>query len=677
MSAERKPQSEWVDLATVTRLLQQTPRQVRRLAARHAWHYRDGERAGTRGPSPKKYRLADLPADAQRRYSSDRLRGAPVESLTLVPRDTLQAALFYPADERGIKLALKNAEQVQANKRLAAIRPLIRFRESNTPIILTRDGAPFTITNLKQFATWQGSQLTPPASWRTLLRWLARYDTEGYLGLADRIRSDKDKSHFFKQYPAAGEFVRNQVLNFRASIQTAYEELLAEWPRLYNHGSDAPSYNTVRAFIQRLPKAQRVLAERGEEAYDNEIAHYILPDYWSVAPMQIWVSDHVWHDAFVRNDLFREVEANKPMRLWMTAFMDWRSRKIVGCCWFPTPSSFTIASALRMALSKFGAPAEVLFDNGKDYQKIEGQEEQSLGLLHQLGIKVHHSLPYSPQSKNIERFFRTLHLRFDKLWMQYYAGTSSKDRPEACDDALALHDRWMKNKDGGAPLPPASEFILCAARWIDQYNATHVHTGRGMNRRTPDDVFNELCPPERHQPLDVEKIAHLFWDRNDRVVSEGGCVSINDARYEPADAFGTLALMRIIGDRITVARDPADLGFAVAMSLDGNFIGRMRCQELVARGPVSRPQVQAEMRVRNRIRTAVRRENALLLQRRIGAGDQPALDRLRAGIGLAPLSASTNLPSPQPPTLRPELAASNPEPTEFIDDLAERFAEGD
>jgi len=73
--------------------------------------------------------------------------------------------------------------------------------------------------------------------------------------------------------------------------------------------------------------------------------------------MEWWISDHRQFDVMVRNTLFAELKPDEPYRVWFTAILDWGSRKIVGWCFAPTPSSRTINSALRLAVCRMDSRA--------------------------------------------------------------------------------------------------------------------------------------------------------------------------------------------------------------------------------------------------------------------------------------------------------------------------------
>jgi putative transposase len=328
---------------------------------------------------------------------------------------------------------------------------------------------------------------------RTLWNWYIQYRKRGYAGLVDRARSDKGKSRFFRTHPALRAFVENKYLRERLSIRLVYEALLRDMPTAERGCRKPPSYSAVRCYLTKLPKPLLILSREGKRQFQERCEPYLLTDFESLRPNQIWVSDHGQHDVWVRNDRFSGISANAAVRPWLTAVLDMRSRKIVGTAWSANPSSHTISSALRMAIENFGIPQTLMIDNGKDYEKIGriAFSHECSGVLVRLGIKPQYCLPRHPQSKLIESWFGTVRKRFDCLWPSY-CGSSPKNRPEPCADALKEHQAFLKGKRKSSPLPLASEFLAAAQQWIEEYNSQHPHTGRGMRGRTPDEVFTEL-----------------------------------------------------------------------------------------------------------------------------------------------------------------------------------------
>ncbi len=211
---------------------------------------------------------------------------------------------------------------------------------------------------------------------RTLWNWYAQYRKLGYAGLVDRVRSDKGKSRFLAAHPAVRAFLENKYLGERLSIRLVYQALLRDLRSLEPECTRPPSYSAVRSYLKQLPKPLLILSREGKRQFQERCEPYLLTDFDSLVPNQIWVSDHGQHDVWVRNDLFSGVSANAAVRPWLTAVIDMRSRKIVGTAWSANPSSHTISSALRVAIENFGIPQ----DPG-DRQRQRLRENRSHRLL--------------------------------------------------------------------------------------------------------------------------------------------------------------------------------------------------------------------------------------------------------------------------------------------------------
>ena len=173
---------------------------------------------------------------------------------------------------------------------------------------------------------------------------------------------------------------------------------------------DPPSETATRHYLKVAAGAPLVgvVGCEGARGYNTKIESYLLRDFDAVRVNQVWVSDHRQFDLWTYNDSFPHCQALGALRLWWTAIEDMRSRKIAwGWAFCVNPSSDSIASALRMAISRYGLPEECLFDNGKDYKKIAGTSikklsQEAAGLLDRLHIRVTHALPRHPQAKLIE-----------------------------------------------------------------------------------------------------------------------------------------------------------------------------------------------------------------------------------------------------------------------------------
>src|ERR1035437_7541419 len=156
----------------------------------------------------------------------------------------------------------------------------------------------------------------------------------------------------------------------------------------------------------------------------------------------------------------------------------------------------------------------------------------------------------------------------------------------------------------------------------------------------------------------------LFWERQGRKVSEGGCVQLYGERYEPADGESLAKLFLEIERDVLVACDPANLGEAIALDLDGRLLGRLRAQKLITRGPTSHEDIRASMRVRRTARKAIADYVTGLSAIRARAGDRSEIAHLQ---GRAEMPREKQQ---QPPTtlIRPQDLETAARP-DFIDDI--------
>ncbi|MDP9263463.1 MAG: DDE-type integrase/transposase/recombinase [Acidobacteriota bacterium] len=627
---------EWLTIDQVEELTGWSKRHIRRLVGAGRIRARNGEAIARNGKSEREYAASSLPAETQLKLVRLSLPASSESAALAITAPPGQARLFaqMPAVRPEDRANLAPAQSAQAQSRLEVIAPLIDYahhRKRERKEFHTLGGR--AVKNLTSLAEYVAEQhhLSP----RTLWKWYSRYRKFGYAGLADRPRADKGRSRFLAAHPAARAFVETKYLRERLSIRLVHQAVLREWARLADRDEKPPSYSTVRAYLEALPKPLVILSRRGERQFKERCEPYLLTDFGSIGVNQIWVSDHVKHDLWVRSDLFRGTAPNTAIRPWLTAILDMRSRKVVGTAWSAFPNSHTITSALRAAIQQHGIPETLYIDNGRDFEKVGKIDfsPECSGVLIRLGIKPQYCLPKHPQSKLIESWFATLHKRFDSLWPSY-CGPNSERRPEQCDLLLKEHQAFLKGKRESSSLPPTSEFVQMAAQWVGDYNAQHPHSGRAMKGRTPDEVFNELLPPAARRTVkDQHVLDALFWDRQRRKVMEGGCVQLYGQRYEPANAesFGKLFLQ--IEREIVVACDPANLGEAIALDFDGHFLGHLRAQGLLVRGPVSYEDVKASMRLRRSARRAVSEYVRGLAVLRSRAGDISELELLRQRTG--------------------------------------------
>jgi hypothetical protein len=260
---------------------------------------------------------------------------------------------------------------------------------------------------------------------------------------------------------------------------------------------------------------------------------------------------------------------------------------------------------MRRAIRRHGQPDDIYFDNGKDYRKVargavpgylresplapkdwwqaELEEIGHTGFLARLGIAVTHCIPHHPQSKHVERFFRTLHERFDKCWPTYTSGNPFT-RPDATSLAMMDHRRLLRaGRVNESRHPLASRFIVACLSWIDEYNQT-PHTGEGMEGASPLQIFDANRNPNQKPAPDAAALALLLVERQIRKVRECA-ITLGKRRYQPVDPAGWMTIHERNEREVLVAYDPNDWECAAALDLDGCFLAWLQVEELARFAP--------------------------------------------------------------------------------------------
>jgi len=205
-------------------------------------------------------------------------------------------------------------------------------------------------------------------------------------------------------------------------------------------------FPTAECFKRRLDnemsKAQQDFHRLGPQKWAGKWANYVERNYTKLIAGQLWVSDHVQLDIIVKHN------NGKTVRPWATVWSDAKTRRILSCyIHVEPPNSDHIFLSFYHAVLKYGKPASILIDNGKDYRcrdfgggrktihKVQIEEYQAKSMLNLIGVIVYFALPYNPQSKPIERIFKQLH-KFIEKFLLGYCGSNIVDRPEKLKDEI-------------------------------------------------------------------------------------------------------------------------------------------------------------------------------------------------------------------------------------------------
>lgn len=607
------------------------------------------DRVQRNGRPDREIALASLPQHARNRYEREQ-QPAPAVQTSLPLFGAPQ--LVKPTSPR-VRVAPQHSSE--AERRRQILEPILAMSDPHHRHIYAcgvplPDGSIRKITSQNQmvaFVIEQQRQQGTVLSERTLTRWLKAHKAEGTAGLQRKRREDAGQSRWFAQHPKAAALVAFLYLGDGVqqglSVQACYDMLLAQRELADIDEDDLPHYHTVRAFLGAITPALKMYSRKGKEEFAGAMLPYLSRAY-NEAANWCWVSDHMIADVEVMNDCFHGAPMGAPVRLRLTALLDYRARYLVGYTWAWEGTSASIADALRNAVLQHG-PCELFYcDNGKDYLKVakgslpgymqpssveaadwyarEMARIDQTGVLARLGIQVTHCIVRHPQSKHVERFFRTVHETFCKLWSTYTGGKPSL-RPDNTSALMAVHRRALRHGDlTQSHHPLASEFIAAFDNWLRMYHGK-PQDGEGMDGRSPAQVFAQERNPNQRPKPSREELVPLLWDIKRVTVSESQ-VTVNGVQYAPTDAVQAQLMFHLNRRKVNVAYSQIDASCVAVLSDDNRLLTMLDRKTLVRMAPNderTQAQIAAIQQQRGTLVRGVRddRETVVRAGRQLGA----------------------------------------------------------
>jgi len=221
--------------------------------------------------------------------------------------------------------------------------------------------------------------------------------------------------------------------------------------------------------------------------------------------------------------------------------------------------------------------------------KQHGWPLQTLSAYAALEIKHTHALPLHPQSKPVERFFRTVCDRFSRLWATY-CGNSPENRPDGVE----------KRRDAGEG-PDLAEFIKAFGAWVeDDYNH-RPHTGQGMDGKTPAEVWEANLKVKRTCPREVLEV--LMQPRFKAKVDQRG-VRVNHLTY------GKFALNAWIGQEVFVRTNLADISMVSVWTARDEFLCFAPCNSPLPMNAATPPTIEMVRAAQRQIAEFTKKQKA-------------------------------------------------------------------
>jgi transposase InsO family protein len=270
--------------------------------------------------------------------------------------------------------------------------------------------------------------------------WLARYRQGGLAGLADRSHRPRSCPH-----------------RASAELEAVVCELRRDHPRwgalriLHElmRGPLVPDRLPSRATINRILVRHGLVAGRSRRRKRSEYVRWERP-----AAMQLWQIDIVY------GPLLLDVATGELREARIVTGVDDHSRFCVLARVVERATGRAVCLAFAQALQRYGAPEEVLTDNGKQFTARFGRGGEVLfdKICRRNGIAHRLTQPSSPTTTGkIERFHQTLRR---ELLDQARPFTSLLQAQAALDDWVRDYnaERPHQSLELRAPVTPAARF---------------------------------------------------------------------------------------------------------------------------------------------------------------------------------------------------------------------------
>lgn len=407
---------------------------------------------------------------------------------------------------------------------------------------------------------------------RTLWNWLEMIDgveeADRLPYLAPRHRAAKPRRERAQCSREFIEWLKADYLRLAGpSFNSSYERAV----KLASAGGlDVLTLRTARRWMdENVPRVTQIFAREGEKGLSRCFPPQIR-DRSQLEALEAVNADCHKIDVFVQ---WPGIE--KPVRPQIVAFQDLYSGKMLSWSVDLDPNKVAVMSALGEMIQNYGIPRHCLFDNGREFAnkwltggaptrfRFKVREDDPLGVLPMLGIKIHWATPGHGQAKPIERGFRDFADRIAKD--PRFAGAYVGNRPDA------------KPEDYGSRAIPLEEFLAVLEEGVRDHNARKGRLSDTARGRSFDETFAESYARAPIRKATPEQ--HRLWLMGQEVRklhrNHGGLMLFKNGYW--SDWMNEHA-----GRRIVARFDPENLHAGVFIyTPEGEFLGQAECREKV------------------------------------------------------------------------------------------------
>lgn len=328
---------------------------------------------------------------------------------------------------------------------------------------------------------------------RTLRRYLAQYKAEGFSGLKPqgkgRPRSDE----------AIPINILEQAILLRRQVpgrSVSQIIQILEWEGLVEPGQ-----------IKRST-LQEQLAKRG---YSSRHMQMYADTGVAARRYQHKYRNQLWHSDIKYGPYLPVGKDGGKKQVYLVSFIDDATRFVLHGQFYPMLDQVIVQDCFRQAISKYGVPEAVYFDNGSQYRT-----KWMIRACGKMGIRLLYAKPYSPEATGkVERFNRVV---------DDFLREAALEKPKTLDKLNELFQVWL-----------------------EECYQTKPHSSLATNQ-SPETSYRSDKKALRF--LSPETVANAFLHCEERKVDKVGCISFQGIKYEVG--------LKFIGCTVNVIYDPGD-----------------------------------------------------------------------------------------------------------------------
>ena len=410
-----------------------------------------------------------------------------------------------------------------------------------------------------------GSSARSVYNWIGMVEGVAPEDRLAYLvprnRLAQRMTSKAPCN------PAFMDYLKSQYLQLeQPTFAQCYRDACA---KAKYEGWDAPTNKTARRNLDaEVPRVTQVFAREGEGGLMRCFPAQIR-DRSALTALEGVNADCHKIDVFVR---WPDGTINRPQ---IVAFQDLYSNKMLSWRVDNDPNKVMVMAAFGELVENYGIPRHCLFDNGREFAnkwmtggaptrfRFKVRDDDPLGVLPLMGIKIHWATPAHGQAKPIERGFRDFASSIAKD--PRFKGAYTGNRPDA------------KPENYGSRAVPLDTFLKVVSEGIAEHNARQGRLSATARGRSFDETFAQSYAksPIRKATEDQRRL----W----LMGQETGKLNKNSGQFQLyGNFYHSNWMSERAGDRVVARFDPEDLHSGIHIyTVDGSHLGYAECQQKV------------------------------------------------------------------------------------------------